>query len=266
VLTVLAEALRIYPEIEVIEYQRLADFHKYGCAIAQALGKTAEDFNEAYKQKVECQAEETINADQASATIFSYLEQYFAKNTTAISKEPTDFYNDVTTYARDTKHINTDKFSSTWPKSAQAFNRKLNKYIPSLQKKGFEVVVMNGTPRTIAISKTLVQKQLPTGDKTPEQRIVCYQECAYFDKSPCKHNGKLNQQSEQPKDCKNFIARADVQAREKAAYQRIIDLSKNGTEATDKTVGDPEAIRVLQKRSAIFEVNIGVYQTTEAHA
>ena len=39
-LNVLSEALRLYPTVKLDGYQRLADFSRYGCAIAQALGRT----------------------------------------------------------------------------------------------------------------------------------------------------------------------------------------------------------------------------------
>jgi hypothetical protein len=72
ILTVLSETLRILPSIKLKEQPRMADFNKVGCAIAQALGKTNEDFLDIYREKIAQQNEEAINADPIALALLDF--------------------------------------------------------------------------------------------------------------------------------------------------------------------------------------------------
>lgn len=109
-------------------------------------------------------------------------------------------------------------------------------------------------------------KLVESGRTTGTSRTICYRDCIYFDKKPCKHYGNLNQVDEKPKDCTDFIAKTDTSSRIEAAYQRILTANKAGDPATNVLIGDPEAVRSLLKDSRIFEDAAGNFRTTEAHA
>ena len=71
--------LETNPEIELKEYFRMADFTRFGCAIAEALGNKKEDFIEAYREKVKLQNEEAVNQDPVALTIMSFCRERFQK-------------------------------------------------------------------------------------------------------------------------------------------------------------------------------------------
>jgi hypothetical protein len=154
ILTIISKALQLYPEIEIREYFRMADFTRFGCAIAQALGKTKEEFIEAYKQKVELQNEEAVNADPVALVILDFCQKRFLRtNDGKLTHEnwegtPTKLLQDISVHAQ-TMGINIK--SKSWPTAANAFSRKLNNISASLQALGFEIVTKQGYPRKIII-------------------------------------------------------------------------------------------------------------------
>jgi len=167
ILTVLAEALRVYPEIKITDYQRLADFHRYGCAIAQAYGSTAEAFSEAYKNKVANQTDEALNADPVGLAMIRFLEKTFKEESKTVWKgTPTELLDAVTQIALELK-LQTG-LNTNWPRSPQPFSRRLNDLTPAINKKGFDIVSKNGTPRTIIISSSIQTKLLTGGENKSE--------------------------------------------------------------------------------------------------
>ena len=172
ILTILSEAIRVYPEIKITDYQRLADFHRYGCAIAQAYGSTVDAFSEAYRNKVASQTDEALNADPVGLAMIRFLEKNFKEEKKTIWKgTPTELLDVVTQVALELK-IQTG-INTNWPRSPQPFSRRLNDLIPAINKKGYEVVSKNGTPRTIIISAT-VQSKLFTNEPEPTGEIIHY--------------------------------------------------------------------------------------------
>lgn len=174
ILTVLAEALRLYPEVKVIEYQRLADFHRYGCAIAQAYGSSGELFSQAYRNKVENQTDEALNADPVGLAMIRFLTKTFEEEKKSVWKgTPTELLDEITQAALNLK-IQTG-LNTNWPRSPQPFSRRLNDLIPALNKKGYDIVSKNGTPRTIIITAS-VQTQLQLDNvveqPAPENKTV----------------------------------------------------------------------------------------------
>ena len=145
-LTLLSNAMNRFDSLKPQEWLRLADFHKWGCAIAEALGKTSEEFTKAYEREVENQADETINAEPVGVALLKYLEQTPSFNGTA-----TELLEALKAVAFNNK-INTS--AKTWPQEAQPLSRKLNELKPALFKKGYEITNKNGTPRKLIISKT----------------------------------------------------------------------------------------------------------------
>jgi hypothetical protein len=169
-LSVLSLALRKYDDVKLEGYQRLADFHRYGCAIALALGRTAEDFTQAYESKVESQTDEALNAEPVGIAMLSFCERYFAldgKKHPLHEKwegTPALLYQQVTAHA-ESLGIRTDNHSH-WPKAPNAFSRKLNEIIPPLMSKNFEIIVKEGTPRQIIITYG-TQTKLPIALEPP---------------------------------------------------------------------------------------------------
>ncbi len=178
ILTVVSEALRIYPEIELKEYFRMADFTRFGCAIAQALGKTKKDFIEAYKRKVELQNEEAVNADPVALAILDFCKITFKRTpdgkltTEKWEGTPTKLLQTITTHAQ-VMGINTK--SKYWPSAANAFSRRVNTLSASIQALGFEIIIKGGNPRKFIITPG-IQTEL---DIEPENEQPYFSQC-YF--------------------------------------------------------------------------------------
>ena len=183
-LTILSDALKRYPDVKVTEYQRLADFHRYGCAITEAYGATSAEFSKAYENKVENQTDETLNNSVIGLAVMGFLTTHFKKN-----QETGKFLNekwegtpaellDTITETAVILRIQTGS-TSEWPKNPQVFSRKLNDLIPALNKKGYEIVSKKGTPRRIIITPS-TQKDLTDYNSifrfckiSPSETVIC---------------------------------------------------------------------------------------------
>ena len=196
-LSVLSKALKEYPNQKLEGYQRLADFNRYGCAIAIALGKTAEEFNKAYESKVESQVDEALNAEPVGLAMVEFCEKHFALDG---KKKPLHenwigtpalLFQLVTTTA-ESLGIKTD-YRSSWPKAPHAFTRKLNEITPSLIRKNFEVVIKPGTPRQIIITYGTQTLLVPKTPKPVDDGKRKCGSCFKFHKPECSFpSGPIN--------------------------------------------------------------------------
>jgi hypothetical protein len=232
-LSVLSIALRRYPEVKLEGYQRLADFHKYGCAIALALGRKAEDFTQAYEDKVESQTDEALNSEPVGMAVLNFCEKWFAPDITGKplhekwEGSPATLYKDVT-FQAEIMGIKTD-YRSPWPKAPNAFTRKLNEIIPALIRKHYEIVVKEGTPRKIIISFGIKTLLTFTGDK--------------------------QNQSEPTED--------DYKTRIEKVYSFIKEGCRRDGMVKSETVEDKPILNQLLKEGSIYEPRIGFLKTTE---
>lgn len=182
ILGVLSKALTIYQTLEVKGgYQRLADFNKYGCAIAQALGYTQEDFIKAYAEKVESQNEEAINANPVSIAIYNFCKErikskvWLQPESALVSggkvhkweTNPTEFYNQLTSFAQATGQTDS-KIKSNWPKAPNSFMRILNEIKPNLAKEGCIINVNRDmVSRTVTVNASDMAEKLKLNDPEP---------------------------------------------------------------------------------------------------
>jgi hypothetical protein len=253
-LDVAVKALKIKDTLKATKLFRLADFSEWGAALAKSLDESDKDFIEAMEENLTSQNAADIENNVVADAFLAYCTENLDL-AGATEAEPKTFTPDkiftIVTEKALSMGVNT-KNSKRWPSAANSFSRKLNDSKSALIASGWNYEIShNGKSREMAIWRT--EKQ--------QTKHICYKECVYFDKAPCKHCGKLTQVSEQPKDCKGFIDKKDVKARVEAAYQQIIDLNRAGKEATEKTVGDPEAIKLLLQQNKIFETSLtGVYR------
>lgn len=165
VLTVLSDALTRFETIQVENLQRLADFHKWGCAIAESLGYTSADFTEAYEGEVNNQVEETINAEPVGIALLKYLESAESFNGTA-----TELLEQLKVAAIESKINITLKY---WPQDGSHLSKKINELKPALSKKGYQIINKNGTPRKLVIAKTGQTTLTPQPrDPTLPQKVV----------------------------------------------------------------------------------------------
>jgi len=130
-LDTLVKAIRFYPQVNTPKLFRMADFTRWGCAITMALGKTEEDFLNAYELKVKRQIEEAALQSPVANVLMSYM-----KLQTEWEGTPNQLYiilrehADVIGVSRRQKH---------WPKAPHALTRQLNELTPSLAQLGYHV-------------------------------------------------------------------------------------------------------------------------------
>lgn len=174
-LSILSRARVLYPKVELQGYKRLADFNQWGCAIAQALGYTVEDFENAYTNKVELQNEEALTASPMANLLLKFCmekenltveedaddtRQFYVKLT------PTDLYDKVKKFAEDKLGIKWNK--KYYPGDASHFMRKINEVKANLGKEGCVITERHtGTERLLYIDmKKYMETHKTEGDKT----------------------------------------------------------------------------------------------------
>jgi len=70
----LSRAMGIYPSVKLETLPRMADFMRWGTAIAQALGHDKQQFIDAYQKNVESQNEEVVNNNTLAQAVLRLME------------------------------------------------------------------------------------------------------------------------------------------------------------------------------------------------
>ncbi|HKZ94833.1 MAG TPA: hypothetical protein VJ249_09700 [Candidatus Bathyarchaeia archaeon] len=147
-LDVLVRAFQAYPTINPDGLFRMADFTRWGCAIAKALGKDEKEFLEAYEEKVKSQVEEAAHASPVATVLLDWLEK---RNWEADWEgSPTDLFTNLLGHA---KLLNISTRQHSWPKAPHVLVRQLNELAPSLKSLGWEIEASkSGGSRRISIT------------------------------------------------------------------------------------------------------------------
>jgi hypothetical protein len=145
-LNTLVKAIDEYPYVQPKELFRMADFTRWGCAIARALGKTEKDFLNAYAVKVKLQIEEAAHSSPVATVLIDYLSNH--KNWEGA---PSSLYKILLGHA---KEMGISTRQKAFPKAPHILVRKLNELAPSLKALGIKVVtgIHTGTTRRILIN------------------------------------------------------------------------------------------------------------------
>lgn len=163
VFDVLVKALKIKPTIQLSTTPRMADFTTWGCAIAEALGYTTEEFLRAYQNNIDGQTEVVLNDNPIAMAIISFM-----KDKKEWKGEPTEFYNSLTEHAK-FENI-THNYDSNWPKAPNHLIRRLNVLRVNLELSGMKFVSSGGTKRQVIIQKIAptenIVKTIPFQDST----------------------------------------------------------------------------------------------------
>ena len=146
-LDTLVKALQLCPSIKPKNLFRMADFTKWGCAIAVALGQTEEDFMNAYEKKVNNQTEEAAHASPVATVLLNFMDSFEDRSWKGT---PTDLFAALINHA---KILGISAHQKSWPKAPHALVRQLNELAPSLKALGWEVAPSkSGGTRTIQIN------------------------------------------------------------------------------------------------------------------
>lgn len=110
----------------------MADFTRWGCAIALALGKTEKEFLDAYETKVKGQVEEAAHA----SPVATVLLDSFSTAKEPWDGTPTQLYIRLNEHA---KMLGISNRQKAWPKAPNILVRQLNELAPSLKSLGLDV-------------------------------------------------------------------------------------------------------------------------------
>lgn len=143
---VLAKAMQLYPNIQLKTLPRMAEFTKWGCAIAEAAGYGQEMFLGAYRRNIERQNDEAIAASPLAQAVISFIEDKDEWTGTATNLKRT----------LDKTAMLLDLYDSRfWPKEASWMGRQLQELKPNLNAVGILIEnVKTNKERLITISKT----------------------------------------------------------------------------------------------------------------
>lgn len=152
----LVKALEIQPTIKVEKLPRMADFAIWGCAIAEALGYTKEQFLSAYNNNIKKQTETVLNENIVATAIMSFMDEVnefdlkgngqkeeWRGTATALLKELTNHISNGSNYA----------YEKYWPKSASKLVQRLNEIKPNLKEAGILFSTFQHKERGILLKK-----------------------------------------------------------------------------------------------------------------
>lgn len=151
---VLVKAIQIHPTIKLTSHNRMADWTLWGCAIAEGIGYTKEEFLDAYTNNIKRQTEMLLNENIVATALFSFME-----NEDEWRGTPTDLLNRLSTQAT---FVNIDTREKYWPKASNSLSRKLNELSTYLKQMGILVTIStNGAEREIYVRKNISKKIEP---------------------------------------------------------------------------------------------------------
>lgn len=162
VFDVLSRALDIYPTIELTEYPRMADFTQWGCAIAEAMGYTRDEFLKAYDKNIARQNAEVINENIVAAILVEFMESRSEWNGT-----PKELYEVARDIAENSFGIKPDR-DKHFPKAANALTRQLNRLLPTLEEEGLKIHQEKGRERRIFIQNQKASESVADTAASPQ--------------------------------------------------------------------------------------------------
>ncbi len=159
-----AGAIREYPSVQQYSLPRMADFGKWGCAIAKGLGYKAEDFINVYGANIGRQNQEAISASSIALTIIKFMEDKdFYEDT------PSDLLGRLDPVAVELKV----KETKDYPRNANWIWRRIADVIPNLVAVGIKVEQDKGTTRKIRLQKiTNQQGNIGVSGEIPTSKIT----------------------------------------------------------------------------------------------
>jgi hypothetical protein len=141
----LAKAMNIYPNVNLTHLPRMADFAKWGYAIAEALGHNGSKFIKAYQQNVERQNEEVIQHNTLAQSVVTFMNDKDIWSGTI--KEAWKELREI---------ADPEKKDSSFPKASRTLRNQLEKIKPNLMDIGgitFDIGTRNMSGYPITFEK-----------------------------------------------------------------------------------------------------------------
>ncbi len=146
-LQALAKAMAIYPNVQLDKLPRMADFTRWGYAIAEVLGYGGERFLQAYRKNRNQSNEEAISSHPVAATVVALM-----KENQSWSGSVASLLGELERVAEQEK-INTKV--KTFPKAAHILSRRLKEVKSNLEDVGITFVIRHaGDSKKVSIQKS----------------------------------------------------------------------------------------------------------------
>lgn len=145
-MTALSKAMSIYPDVKLDKLHRMADFTRWGYAIAEALGYGGEAFLKAYEDNQGKSNEEAISSHPVAASIIALMEsRYHWSGSVA---ELLETLEQVARRVRINTHV------KVWPAATHVLSRRLREVQSNLEQSGIFFDIRNtGQNKTITLTK-----------------------------------------------------------------------------------------------------------------
>lgn len=154
----LSRALALYPQVVLKEAPRMADYSKWGVAIAEALEIGGTDFLNAYRKNRERANLEIINDNPLAMAIMYFLDEFKGEWEGTVAA----LHQNLETIA-DVHQLN--KKSKSWPKAPNRLTLLLNTIRSNLNDIGITYSVSSSTKSEIKNHRVItLQKQQPMDD------------------------------------------------------------------------------------------------------
>ncbi|MBI3317193.1 MAG: hypothetical protein HYZ85_04240 [Candidatus Omnitrophica bacterium] len=131
-LDTLSSAMRIYPSVKLEKLPRMADFCKWGFAIAEALGGKGNEFFKAYRENISHQNKIAIENHPVASAI-----KVFFDGKSVWQGRPSDLLTELEKVAAEEK---IDMKAKSWPKAAHILTRRLNAIKTNLMGIGIRII------------------------------------------------------------------------------------------------------------------------------
>lgn len=147
IFSILSKALAIYPNVNLNEYPRMADFSRYGYAIAEAIetGKGIE-FIEEYKRNIKLATESAVRENHVLNSLREFVDekQHWKGTMTAL-------HNELQKKVRNL-YIN-KSLPASFPNNPNSLSRMLNTHKHELRNLDIDIDIGRATDRYIEITK-----------------------------------------------------------------------------------------------------------------
>jgi hypothetical protein len=152
---VLVKALELKPTIKLSSHPRMADFAIWGCAIAEALGYSQEEFLTAYSENISQHNELVMNENIVGRAMIEFM------------KDKNEWTGTATELLKELDTLGflegMDSYERFWPKSSNSFTRKLNELRVNLKEVG---IIYTNTAKNLTREISL-KKVMPLEDQNP---------------------------------------------------------------------------------------------------
>ncbi|OGI20779.1 MAG: hypothetical protein A3B68_09595 [Candidatus Melainabacteria bacterium RIFCSPHIGHO2_02_FULL_34_12] len=150
IFNVIVKAINIKQNLKLEKLERMADFTLWGCAIAEALGFTKEDFLQTYSSNVDSQNSEVISTSLVGDCVIKLMEDKSDWKGSA-----SDLRKELQYIA---KELNIDTKDSEWPKGANKLSESLFRLKVNFQNEGILLSRGHGKARYILIKNSNIKE------------------------------------------------------------------------------------------------------------